>query len=235
MIDLIYKTLLTIINKENQGYISPTEFNFLANNVQNEIFRDYFEDENKYKNKKNRGLTNKGFSNLDFNQKQKISIFSENDIIYNVNNVFYLPNDLYFIQDNGVSCINLYDSKTVVIEEVEINVLNYLLSSISSPSNEYPIYVQFEDYISVYPKTILKIFLKYIRIPKKPLWTYRVLSNGLEIFDRTNNDFQDFELHKSEFSNIINRMLTYFGINLREKEVMQIAETLKDKLTIKER
>ena len=46
MIDTIYKVLLTIINKENQGYISPEEFNLIAINVQNEIFSEYFKDAN---------------------------------------------------------------------------------------------------------------------------------------------------------------------------------------------
>ena len=39
MIDLVYSTLLTILNKELNGYVSPVEFNLLANNVQYEIYR----------------------------------------------------------------------------------------------------------------------------------------------------------------------------------------------------
>ena len=90
MIDLIYKTLLTIINKENQGYVSPTEFNILANNVQNEIFRGYFEDENKDKTKDNKGYTNKGYANLDFNERQRINQFSEIKKFNRHKNTFFL-------------------------------------------------------------------------------------------------------------------------------------------------
>ena len=54
------------------------------------------------------------------------------------------------------------------------------------------------------------------------------------MYDPSNASFQDFELHESEFSNIVLRMLSYFGINLREGEVMQIAELLKDKMNLKD-
>ena len=110
MIDKIYKTLLTLINKEIQGYVTPTEFNLLANNVQLEIFREYFEDENRDKNKNNRGLTNKGYSNLDFNQRKRIEQFSRFASITpeslessSTSVILNLPTDLYFIVDDGIT------------------------------------------------------------------------------------------------------------------------------------
>lgn len=229
MIDLVYKTLLTIINKENQGYISPTEFNILANNVQNEIFRGYFEDENKDKTKENKGYTNKGYGNLDFNERQRINQFSAISTISKSNGEFLLPPDLYFIEDDGI-----ISPTNNIIEEIERSVVGYLNNSIASPSSTYPVYERYGDSVVIYPSSIESITLRYLRAPKKPTWTYFVTGNNSELFDPSNASFQDFELHDSEFSNIVNRMLTYFGINLREAEVVQIAETLKDKLTIKD-
>ena len=236
MIDLIYKTLLTIINKENQGYVSPTEFNILANNVQNEIFRGYFEDENKDKTKENKGYTNKGYSNLDFNERQRINQFSATaDISRQVNGQFILPADLYFIEDDGI--VSLSDKGLQlgnVVEEVERSTIGYLNNSMSAPSPVYPVYERYDKYIYIYPASVILIRMRYLRTPKTPKWTYFVTGAGNELYDPSNSSFQDFELHESEFPNIINRMLTYFGINLREAEVVQIAETLKDKLTLKD-
>jgi hypothetical protein len=229
MIDLIYKTLLTIINKENQGYVSPTEFNILANNVQNEIFRGYFEDENKDKTKGNKGYTNKGYANLDFNQRQLINQFSARSVISKINGEFILPVDLYFIEDDGV-----LNSNNTVIEEIERSAIGYLNKSLSAPTNSFPVYERYGDSVVVYPDTIDTIIMRYLRTPKKPTWTYFKTPNGSELFDPSSGSYQDFELHISEFSNIVTRMLTYFGINLREADIVQIAETLKDKLTIKE-
>lgn len=237
MIDLVYKTILTIINKDNQGYLSPTEFNILSNNVQSEIFRNYFEDENRDKNRENRGLTNKGYSNLDFNQRQLIDQFAETVLITLNGSQFDLPVDLYFIEDDGVQLVDPVGekaTKTKVIEEAERSVIAYLNNSISKPTLTYPVYERFSNYIKVYPESIDAISMRYIRKPKKPEWTYTVLPNGTEAFDPSNSSFQDFELHESEFSNIVIRLCSYFGVNLRENEVTQIAENLKQQINIKD-
>ena len=233
MIDTIYKTLLTIINKELQGYISPTEFNLLANNVQNEIFRSYFEDENMDKNKQNRGLTNRGYSNLAFNQRQRITPFAASEdvtgVVTGLKTVFTIPSNSYFIEDEGVTT-----TLGKVLDEVERSKIARLISTEAAPTELFPVYESVGQELHVYPNAIDEINIRYIREPLMPKWTYFVLSTGQEMFDPSNTSFQDFELHESEFSNIVLRMLSHFGINLREGEVMQIAELLKDKMNLKD-
>ena len=41
-INNVYQTVLVITNKDNRGYITPDEFNRLAEQAQNEIFASYF-------------------------------------------------------------------------------------------------------------------------------------------------------------------------------------------------
>ena len=43
-IDTVYQRVLAIVNKEQRGYITPLEFNLLANQAQMEIFEQYFYD-----------------------------------------------------------------------------------------------------------------------------------------------------------------------------------------------
>ena len=45
-INTVYNTVLYILNKEQRGYITPSEFNSLAVQVQEEIFESYFPDGN---------------------------------------------------------------------------------------------------------------------------------------------------------------------------------------------
>ena len=45
-VNTVYNTVLSILNKEQRGYITPDEFNKLATQVQLEIFEGYFEDMN---------------------------------------------------------------------------------------------------------------------------------------------------------------------------------------------
>src|SRR5690606_25326097 len=190
MIDLIYKTLQTIVSKDNSGYLSPTEFNVLANNVQEDIFRGYFEDENRDKNRENKGLTNKGYSNLDFNERQRINQFSAISTLTGAGGTFTLPEDLYVIEDDGIIS-NV--SPNNVIEEIERQSIGYVSNSLSAPSVVYPVYERYANTIVVHPNTIDSITLRYLRKPRKPQWTYFVLPNGSEVFDPSNPSFQDFE------------------------------------------
>ena len=45
-VNTVYTTVLSILNKEQRGYITPEEFNKLATQVQLDIFENYFEDLN---------------------------------------------------------------------------------------------------------------------------------------------------------------------------------------------
>ena len=45
-VNTVYTTVLSILNKEQRGYITPEEFNKLGTQVQLEIFENYFEDLN---------------------------------------------------------------------------------------------------------------------------------------------------------------------------------------------
>jgi len=229
MIDTIYKVLLTILNKENQGYISPEEFNLLSINVQNEIFRSYFNDENSAKNKGNRGLTNRGYGNQAQQVRADIGKFATNDDLTATAGVVTLPSDLYKLEDRGIST-----STGVLIDEVERNQIVTLMRTEAAPTELYPVF-EFtgNDTIKVYPITITDVNVRYIRKPLDPKWTYTVVANK-ELYDPTNGSFQDFELDYSEFSNIVLKMCTYFGINLREAEVVQAVEVLKDKMNLKD-
>ena len=235
MIDNIYQVLQTIINKEQSGYVSPEEFNKLAHLAQQEIFRNYFEDINRDQNKENRGLTNRGFANLAANERQRVEQFSEEAVLvtdkpegfkYATAN---LPEDIYFIEDRGVMT-----GKGKVVEQISKSDFGAASQSISAYSSMFPVYTQFGNQLRIYPQSITApVTAAYIRNPKQPRWTYRNVS-GNPMFDQDSSSFQDFELHPSEFSNIVLKMLSHFGLNLRETEVMQIAEQLKNSITQKD-
>lgn len=228
MIDEIYQLLKTIINKELRGNVTPAEFNLIAQQVQDEIFRGYFEDENRDKNKANRGLTNKNFANLSFVQRQRIEQFSSSATLSYSDPNFTLPTDLYLIKDSGI------DFSGNVIDEVEANDIVYQAASLAVPSETFPVYQRNASTITVYPTSIIAtVTCRYLREPLVPKWTYTIVS-GTELFNISAVDYQDFELHESEFSNIAIRMLSYFGVNIREVEVTQYAEALKQKEEVRE-
>ena len=230
MIDTIYQIVKVIINKELRGNLTPDEFNKLAKQVQDEIFAEYFGDNNLQQNRFNRGLVNKNHANLTSQIRQKIDHFHEfAPLIYNgTTSRFDLPSDLYYIEDNG-----LYYN-TTVIEELTTADRGYFLNSNASPSTVFPMFTRFSTSVQVLPSGIVdNVNCSYLRVPKDPKWTYTSVGN-VELFDNTLADFQDFELHVSELPNIVIMLCSYFGVNIREADVMQYAEMLKQKEEVKE-
>ena len=53
MINEVRNTVLSVLNKNNYGYISPSDFNLFAENAQMELFEEYFKNYNKAINAEN--------------------------------------------------------------------------------------------------------------------------------------------------------------------------------------
>lgn len=232
MLDLAFKTVQTFLAKDRNGFLSPVDFNTFGFKAISIIFREYFEEENRDKIRENKGFTSRGYSNLSFNQRQRIDHFAKTSIVsYNGVDLRYdLPTDVYMLEDKGI--VTFTGGK--VVEEVQRHNIGYLQNSISASSVTYPNYEMFDTFINVLPATITEnITVRYLRTPLKPNWTYQEV-NGSPVFDPSNPSFQDLDLHTSEFSNFVVRILSYFSINLKDYEVTKVAETLKDEMQLKD-
>ena len=47
-VDTVYQRVLSILNKEQRGYVTPQEFNLFANQAQMDLFEQYFYDINQF-------------------------------------------------------------------------------------------------------------------------------------------------------------------------------------------
>jgi hypothetical protein len=235
MIDTIYKLILTLLSKDRDGTVTPTEFNLVAHQVQQEIFRGYFEDFNRDKNRESKGLTNRGYGNLAKNERDRIQQFAVMpEDITGVSGVFNLPTNLYLIEDEGVVTASTDMYPLTLIDEVERGKINVINKSLAKPTRLYPVYEKYKGSIVVSPNTITKVNIRYIKKPSFPNWTYFMLTSGEPMFNPADPSFQDFELHYSEFANITIKILSYFGITIREEEIVKAAELFKDKNNLKE-
>ena len=71
-VDTVYQRVLALSNKEQRGYITPQEFNLLANQALMGIFEEYFHHQNQYL--RNPGNSSASSDSLDYIQ-DKISRF----------------------------------------------------------------------------------------------------------------------------------------------------------------
>jgi len=209
---------MAILNKDNNGYITPEEFNLFAKQAQLEIFEQYFYDYTNWVNKRNARLANDGYANIQKNIAETIDEFSTSStLVYDgPSQSFALPADWYYVN------VVLYGTKE--IEYVAQNkVMNLLSSNITAPTTAYPAYYQKGDDIKVYPTSITSnVSAMYVRYPLDPKWTY-TLVGGSPIFNQSAVDYQDFELPQSSQNDLVFKILSYAGVNIREAEVVQFA------------
>ena len=216
MIDSVRNTVLSAVNKNNFGYITPDDFNLYAKQAQIDIFEDYFYQYNTWINKMNNRQSGTGYADMIRLAEEVIDSFSSTSTLDPFeldSNVFELPSDYYYV--NTIR----YGSKEIDRLSHD-KVLNLLASNLTSPSTLYPAYTQEGDYITVYPSTIItNVKSQYIRVPKDPKWTY-IMVNGAPIFNQ-NNDYQDFELPLTDEPLLVAKILKYAGLSIREADVYQ--------------
>ncbi|MCP1996653.1 hypothetical protein [Flavobacterium sp. HSC-61S13] len=215
-IDLVYKTVLALANSDIRGNSKPSEIRLFINKVINEIYEEYLPDLNRMLNRQNKGLIGRDIENIPDRIREKLNHFLvENKPMIYKDGYFVWPSDLRFI--DAVFC------NEVEVENTKSNSEFNLVKKIAT--NQYPVYNKYADQIKIAPSTIIdKVTISYLRNPKIPKWTYFV-ANGTEIYNPSALDFQDIDLHKSEFSNVVLKTLQLLGINLKEQDLQQITMT----------
>ena len=161
-IDTVYQRVLSIVNKENRGYITPQEFNLFANQSQLEIFEQYFFDLNQYMRQQD---NNTEYANLYKIVDEKLSKFkTEQNLTYSTDH-FNFPS-------------NLHKLGTVIYNGTEVEqvdrkqLLDYQMSKLTQPTITSPVYIQNSanssgDWsIKIYPDTIIdNVLCTYIKKP----------------------------------------------------------------------
>ncbi len=245
MINSVRNTVLSILNKNNYGYVSPTDFNLFAKQAQLDIFEDYFYQYNYQINKENSRQSGTGYADIKKGYEEVIDTFSITADLIQVtpgtpgSNTFFMPSvattgsDYYLI--NKVLCgVNFREA-----ERVHQNKITLLSQSLlTAPSTMYPAYSQQGGVITILPTTyenVGDITCQYIRYPKNPVWTFITLSGGEPVFDQTAADFQDFELPLDDEPSLIMKILQYAGMSIREIEAVQFATGQENMETQKEK
>ena len=219
-IDNVYKTVLVITNKDNRGYITPEEFNRLADQAQNEIFASYFAKEASYELN---AFLESDFSDPTTYLAEKINVFYKSGNLTLANGIFTYPDDLYRV---GIISVD-----NIVADRASHEEIKYInLSPLTAPVKTQPVYTLGDLGVTVYPNTITTgVKADYLKTPIRPKWGY-VLQNNTPYYDPTvfdpANDSYDtpaksynFELHPSEENNLVIRILTYAGVVIKQGDI----------------
>jgi len=107
---------------------------------------------------------------------------------------------------------------------VQRNELLYINTTpLIAPTTTYPIYLYENHKLYVYPQTITSdITVSYLRKPLDVIWNFTIPS-GQNYYQWDPTNSVDFELSKTEQTNIILKILLYSGVVIRDPSVVQIA------------
>ena len=230
-INTVYQRGLTIANKEQRGYITPQEFNILANQAQMDIFEQYFYDLNQFHRI---GSINETIytdtvdilqEKIDHFEKYRQAVDMSNGGGVGILPDYYRMGALYYKKAG-----RYYEIENVEQNEHHI----YLGSPLTAPTATRPIYVRYsgagdnqqnrEQRIQIYPETITSsVYCNYIARPSTVRWGYTIV-NDKALYNAGTTYTTHFELHESEETSLVMKILSYAGITLKDNTLYQIGE-----------
>jgi len=241
-VNTVYTTVLSILNKEQRGYLTPYEFNQLATQVQLEIFEKFFEDYNQYIRMPK---TDVEFASRMDHIHEEFQLFEENKDASSVTgNVYDLPT---------TPAVHRFGSAflTRASGNPEIEIVSrreyheQILSPLTQPTINHPIGIYHKDKLTVYPKVVSPakedVTFNYIRKPADVVWAYGVDTGagsgntGAFIWDGTpgfsltpviGGASVNFEISDSQQTEVIIEILKYAGVIIRDPQIVQSASQL---------
>jgi hypothetical protein len=220
-VDTVYKTVLLILNKEQRGYMTPDEFNKIGQQVQLEIFEKYFEDLNQIVRAPQ---TDADYADRLSYLEEKLSVFEKLAVEKSVTSgTISLTN------------LNVHRLNTVTYNNIELQKVgrkeyyNIIKSPLTKPTESHPIYLQEGNSLKIEPagntdvtKNVDKVDISYISKPSNIKWGFDI-DESLGIFVYDDGNKTDFDLHSSEQTEVILRILAYAGIVIRDPQIVQAA------------
>jgi hypothetical protein len=226
-VNTVYQTVLYILNKEQRGYIPPAEFDSLGTQVQLEIFEKYFEDLNQQLRVPQ---TDDTYASRVENIDEKISIFKTfGNAVYDNTSTpgqqyFTLPTtDVYGTIVSFYRLGEVIYKNTTEVQRLQRNdFYNIQKSKLTKATEDFPVYLYENNKLFIQPATItINIIVDYVRKPANVNWRFTV--GGLGQYIHNGETSVNFELHESEQTEVILKILQYSGIIIRDPQIVQAA------------
>ena len=222
-IDTVYQRVLALANKEQRGYITPQEFNLFANQAQMDIFEQYFYDLNQFNRAPGNDII---YADPVDMLNEKISLFEVAVGSSTINgwgldgNSIIIPDEVY-----RLSQVRLGGNPVEFLPTKEFNLVRE--SPLTRPTEKRPIArrdfkgMLIINHNGIFTPDMGGINASYIKKPAKVNWNFTVVG-GTAIHNPTSPNHQDFELHESEETELVIKILALAGITIKDEGLYQI-------------
>mgnify|MGYP003118705900 CR=1 FL=1 len=225
-VDTVYQRVLAVANKEQRGFITPLEFNLLANQAQMEIFEQYFYDLKQFGEQHGNDTVHADMLNI---LQEKIAEFEVHNAA--VTSGTTLPTNLYRISSvYHIASSIQYMADRLTRKEFE----EYRHSPLPMVTIQRPIYLLESGNIEVYtsidggtPSNLTSdVYVNYIKQPDTVYWGYVIVpssQNGNEFPLNNPSTSTNFELHPSEETKLVYKILELAGFMIKAPDLAQAA------------
>jgi hypothetical protein len=213
-IDTVYQRVLALANKEQRGYVTPQEFNLIANQAQQEIFEQYIYDLNQRTRLEPEQPGVRGEEDVETLLNEKLAPFTKISTL--IGGVKYPDN--YTI---GKVFYNNFEAEKLPRNEV-VNIQSS--SRHSALLARSPVYcdsaIAGQDILVVINtgQATTGVTCEVINKPADVEWDYVVVAQKA-LYNSAGST--NFELHESEETNIVNKILQLAGIVINKAGLAQ--------------
>ena len=244
-IDTVYQRVLALANKEQRGYITPQEFNLFANMAQLDIFEQYFYDLDQWRRRPGSDTV---FGDMIQQLEKKIDIFLDvagpaaintvwgvavfnptviliPDYVHNIERVEYAP-DSATQPHQYCDRLNNKDFNEVAATIKPLPLCN--------PTPRSPVYNVRKSQLRIHDGAMVDPAIKnvaafYIRKPLDVVWGHVVIrqGGGKALYNAATTTH--FELHMSEETELVYKILKLAGSAIKRDDLMRgaVAEEAK--------
>jgi hypothetical protein len=222
-VDTIYQRVLALANKEQRGYITPQEYNLLANHAQMAIFESYFYDKNQRNRIEDARSIEVDETDISELLDRKLAPFQSYEALTDSGTTFPPTTDVgsHVVYQTGT--VFLGDEPCQKVSMFEAQRFKKSKRHMAVTDDQAPFYTDNRETgkdIVVYAGGVAgaedqaetaNITVECFRVPKTVAWGY-VVVNGKALYNSTSTVSQDFELHRSEEDTLTNKILELAGI-----------------------
>ena len=222
-IDTVYQRVLALANKEQRGYITPQEFNILANQAQYDLFEQYFYELNLWEQKEQN--MEPGFSNMRDLINNKIPAFRSIVAMTHssgANGGFWTwPAGGQYYRTGRITW--KYREPRIISAEEAYNIQQsrYHWAALVN----HAVLVEYDRGYQLFDNTgeVVSGTNLRIEVVDKPLpveWAYTI-TNEQALYNAGNS--VDFELHEADETDLVMKILELAGVTIQKPDLQSYA------------
>ena len=205
-----------IANKDQTGNaMTPAEYNSYLARANEDKFRIEY------------GIRERGPNNPVYWQSNQNSTDALRPFVTTLTILTAAPNIIPFPANyvHYIAAANFVDNNPNPVTVVNRDEMNQVrVDPIAFPTEDYPYATIEGNQMMIYPSSIDRVDLTYLRRPNQPVWGYTIVNDEPVYDPLTSTQLEWKEVYHIDIARLI---LAYLGINFRDADLLTYAEQIK--------